>query len=166
MAARGWAKVALGAAGAAAAAQAAYTGGTRALLRHNVARLMDGDPAPLLRMYAPDATLTFPGEHSWGPVYRGRAEIEGFLRRFLATGLRGELGAILVAGPPWATTIAVEFADHARDPQTGAPLYENRAVIVLRTRRGRIVREELYEDTQKVAAFDALLERRAEAVPA
>jgi len=39
-------------------------------------------------------------------------------------------------------------------------------VIVLRTRRGRIVREELYEDTQKVAAFDALLERRAEAVPA
>src|SRR3978361_2194127 len=112
VAARGWAKVALGAAGAAAAAQAAYTGGTRALLRHNVARLMDGDPAPLLRMYAPDATLTFPGEHSWGPVYRGRAEIEGFLRRFLATGLRGELGAILVAGPPWATTIAVEFADH------------------------------------------------------
>jgi ketosteroid isomerase-like protein len=146
-----------GAAGAA-ALHAAYVGATRALLRHNVAALMAGDPRPLLRLYAPNAQLEFPGEHSWGPVYRGRDEIEGFLRRFLAAGLRGELGHVHVGGPPWATRIAAEFDDHAEDPATGERVYDNRAVIVLQTRWGRVVRERVYEDTQKVAAFDAVLE--------
>jgi ketosteroid isomerase-like protein len=142
------------------ALQAAYTGAVRAVLRRNVAALMDGDPTPLLRMYAPDATLEFPGEHSWGPVYRGRDEIEAFLRRFLDAGLRGELGAIFVAGPPWATRIAVEFDDHVDDAD-GTRVYDNRAVIVLRTRWGRVVGERVYEDTQKVAALDTHLERTA-----
>jgi ketosteroid isomerase-like protein len=143
-------------------ARAAYVGGTRALLRRNVAALMAGDPGPLLAMYHRDAVLTFPGEHSWGRTYRGRDEVAAFLRRFLDAGLRGELGAVFVDGPPWATRIAVEFDDHAHDPETGARIYENRAVIVLRTRFGRVVREEVYEDTQKVAAFD----ERLAAVPA
>jgi ketosteroid isomerase-like protein len=142
---------------AVAAAHAAYTGATRALLRRNVAALMAGDPRPLLRMYAPDAVLEFPGEHSWGPVYRGRDAIAGFLRRFLAAGLRGEVGHVFVAGPPWATRIALQFDDWADDPATGERVYENRAVIVLETRWGRVVRERVYEDTQKVAAFDAIL---------
>jgi ketosteroid isomerase-like protein len=144
---------ALAGATAASLARAAYPAAVRALLRRNVAALMAGDPAPLVAMYAPGATLVFPGEHSWGPVYRGRDEIEGFLRRFLAAGLRGELGAIFVDGPPWATRIAIEFTDHAHDAD-GTRVYENRAVIVLRTRWGRVVAEEVYEDTQKVAAFD------------
>jgi ketosteroid isomerase-like protein len=144
-------------AGAAAAALtgAAYPAAVRALLRRNVTALMAGDPEPLLRMYAPGAVLHFPGEHTWGPVYDGREAIGGFLRRFLDAGLRGELTDIYVAGPPWATRIAVRFDDHAHDAATGERIYENRAVIVLQTRLGRVVREEVFEDTQKVAAFDA-----------
>jgi len=144
---------ALAGAATAAAARAAYAQAVRAVLRRNAGALMAGDPRPLLRMYAPDATMVFPGAHSWGRTYRGRDEIEGFLRRFHAAGLRGELGAILVEGPPWATRIAAEFEDHAHDA-AGTRVYENRALIVLRTRWGRVVHEELYEDTQKVAAFD------------
>lgn len=147
---------ALAGAAAAATARAAYAGVVRAILRRNAAALFAGDPKPLLRMYAPDATMVFPGDHSWGRTYRGRDEIEAFLRRFHAAGLRGELGAIFVEGPPWATRIAIEFDDHARDA-SGTKVYENRALIVLRTRWGRVVHEELYEDTQKVAAFDAHL---------
>jgi ketosteroid isomerase-like protein len=139
---------------AAAALTAAYPAAVRALLRRNVAALMAGDPAPLLRMYARDARMTFPGRHSWGRTYEGRDEIAAFLRRFLDAGLRGEVGTIFVAGPPWATRIALEFDDHADDPRTGARVYENQAVIVLRTRLGRVVEERVYEDTQKVAAFD------------
>ena len=89
------------------------------MLRRNVAALMAGDPAPLLADVRPDADLTFPGDHSWGRAYRGRDEIAAFLRRFLDAGLRGELGAIFVEGPPWATRIAVEFDDHAYDADTG-----------------------------------------------
>jgi uncharacterized protein (TIGR02246 family) len=144
---------ALTGAAAAAAARAAYTGAVRAILRRNAAALFAGDPKPLLRMYAPDATMVFPGVHSWGRTYRGRDEIEAFLRRFHAAGLRGELGTIFVQGPPWATQIAIEFDDHARDKH-GTKVYENRALIVLQTRWGRVVHEELFEDTQKVAAFD------------
>ncbi len=147
---------ALAGATVAAASRAAYTNAVRAILRRNAAALFAGDPKPLLRMYAPDATMVFPGEHSWGRTYRGRDEIETFLRRFHAAGLRGELGAIFVEGPPWATRIAIEFDDHARDAH-GTKVYENRALIVLRTRWGRVVHEELFEDTQKVAAFDAHL---------
>jgi ketosteroid isomerase-like protein len=162
----GWTKVAAGAMGAT-LARAAYVSTTRALLRRNVTALMAGDPQPLLAMYHRDAVLTFPGEHSWGRTYHGRDEVAAFLRRFLDAGLRGELGAIFVDGPPWATRIVVEFDDHAHDPQTGERIYENRAVIVLRTRFGRVVREEVYEDTQKVAAFDERLAARdTAAVPA
>ena len=161
----GWTKVAAGAAGAL-AARAGHDAAVRALLRRNAARLMEGDPGPLLALYHPDATLTFPGEHSWGRTYRGRDEIASFLRRFLDAGLRGEVGAILLQGPPWALRIAVEFVDRAHDPRTGERIYENRAVLVLRTRRGRVVAEEVYEDTQKVAAFDERLATIATAVPA
>jgi ketosteroid isomerase-like protein len=147
---------ALAGATAAAAARAAYAQTVRAILRRNAAALFAGNPKPILRMYAPDATMVFPGEHSWGRTYRGRDEIAAFLDRFHAAGLRGELGAIFVEGPPWATRIAIEFDDHARDAG-GTKVYENRALIVLRTRWGRVVHEELFEDTQKVAAFDAHL---------
>jgi ketosteroid isomerase-like protein len=141
---------------AAVLAQPLYALAVRAILRRNVAALMAGDPGPLLKMYAADAELEFPGEHSWGPVYRGRDEIDGFLRRFLAAGLRGEIRDVFVAGPPWATRIALLFDDHAHDA-AGARVYENRAVIVLKTRFGKVVAERIYEDTQRVAAFDALV---------
>jgi ketosteroid isomerase-like protein len=141
----------------AAVARPLYAWSVRALLLRNVRALMTGDPGPLLRMYADDAALEFPGEHSWGPVYRGKPEIEGFLRRFLAAGLRGEVVDVFVAGPPWATRIAVLFDDWARDGE-GVKVYENRSVIVLTTRLGKVVRERVYEDTQKVAAFDVVLE--------
>jgi uncharacterized protein (TIGR02246 family) len=133
-----------------------YAGAVRAVLRRNVAALMAGDPGPLLKMYAADAQMTFPGESTWGRTYRGRDDIEGFLRRFLAAGLRGEVRDIFVAGPPWATRIALQFDDWAHD-DAGTKVYENRAVIILHTRWGKVVEELVYEDTQKVAAFDELV---------
>src|SRR3954451_20962789 len=144
-------------AAAALLARPAYAAAVRAVLKRNVNALMAGDPGPLLAMYADDAELEFPGEHSWGPVYRGREAIEGFLRRFLAAGLCGEIVDVFVAGPPWATRIAVLFDDWAYDAAGTTKVYENRSVIVLETRLGKVVRERVYEDTQKVAAFDDVL---------
>jgi ketosteroid isomerase-like protein len=146
----------------AAVARPVYVFVIRGLLRRNAARLMAGDPAPLLRMYADDAVLEFPGESTWGPEYRGKAEIEGFLRRFLDAGLRGSIGQIWVSGPPWATRLAVEFDDWAYDAGGTTKVYENRSMLVLETRFGKVIRERVYEDTQKVAAFDEwLIERDA-----
>jgi ketosteroid isomerase-like protein len=140
-------------------AQLGYGAVYRALLRRTVSRLMAGDVDAFLRFYADDATLTFPGDNSWGPVYRGKDEIRAFLERFLRVGLRGELGEIFVNGPPWDTTVAVRFDDRAKAPD-GTIVYENRAMVLLRSRWGKIVSEEVFEDTEKVAAFDRWLESR------
>jgi ketosteroid isomerase-like protein len=139
------------------AAQAAYAAIYRAVLRRTAARLMAGDVDAFLSFYADDATITFPGDNSWGPVYRGKDEIRGFLERFLRVGLRGELREVLVSGPPWDTTICARFDDTATAP-SGEVVYENRAVIFLKGRWGKVVSEEVFEDTERVAALDRWLE--------
>jgi ketosteroid isomerase-like protein len=135
-----------------------YRWATRSLVRYVVGRLSAGDVEPLLRLYADDATLSFPGRHSWGRDYRGRDEIEGFLRRFVRVGLKGETHEILVNGPLWNTVVCIRFTDDARAPD-GTVVYANRAVIFVKLAWGRIVFEETYEDTQKVAELDEYLER-------
>ena len=140
-------------AGVACLGQAAYAWAFRRLLRRNASGLMAGDVDGFLRFYADDATLVFPGRNSWGPEYRGRDEIERFLKRFLAVGLQGELHEILVSGPPWNTTVCARFDDHATAPD-GTTVYENRAVIFLKVAWGKVRYEEVFEDTERVAAFD------------
>ena len=147
------------------AAQLGYAAVYRALLRRTVPKLMAGDVDAFLRFYADDATVTFPGDNSWGPVYRGKDEIRGFLERFLRVGLQGEVHEVLVSGPPWDTTVAVRFDDRARAPD-GTTVYENRAVVFLRSRWGKIVSEEVFEDTEKVAAFDRWLADNEPGLPA
>jgi ketosteroid isomerase-like protein len=51
----------------------------------------------------------------------------------------------------------VRFDDHADGPD-GTRLYENRTVLVLRTRWGKIVEhEDFYVDTGRIAEFDRKL---------
>ena len=107
--------------------------------------------------YADDAVLTFPGESSWSGEHRGRGAIERFLRRFIAAGLVGHAEDILVNGPPWRTRIAVVFTDHTSD-QEGNEVYANRAVLYAVARWGKITRQEDFEDTHKVEAFDRWLD--------
>ena len=137
--------------------QAAYAALCRFLLRRAAGRLMAGDVDAFLRFYADDAELSFPGGSSWGRVYRGKAEIRGFLERFLRVGISGEVHEILVTGPPWDTTACVRFTDRALGSD-GAPVYENRTMILLKSRWGKVVSEEIFEDTERTAAFDRYLE--------
>ena len=139
------------------ALQALYSAVFGFLLRRAAGRLMAGDVDAFLRFYADDAELSFPGGSSWGRVYRGKAEIRGFLERFLRVGISGEVHEILVTGPPWDTTACVRFTDRALGSD-GAPVYENRAMILLKSRWGKVVSEEIFEDTERTAAFDRYLE--------
>lgn len=136
--------------------RAAYARMFAAVLRRNVKSLSGGDYRSILRLYAKNGEIVFPGRNSWAGTYRGRAEIERFLARFVRAGLQGEIGQLIVSGPPWDARVAVHFNDRAHDDH-GAVIYENRAVIALHVRWGRVLREEVYEDTQRVGAFDAWL---------
>ena len=47
-----------------------YKASIRALVRHGIARLNQGDATLLLRLASPDAELTFPGDNSWAGMHR------------------------------------------------------------------------------------------------
>jgi ketosteroid isomerase-like protein len=129
------------------------------MIRHNVNKTNGGDIGPTLNTYAQDGVLRFPGDHSWGGEYRGRARIKEFLDRCVQVGLQFEIEDVVVAGWPWSMKVCIRLTDVARDADR-AVVYENRAVIFANAAWGKISAAEVYEDTQAVAAFDRYLETR------
>ena len=143
-----------------------YKAAVRWMIRRNVAALNQGNYQPVLGMYADGATLTFPGDNSWSRMYReprpgrapapthvGRTEIEAFLRRYVGNEIQMEIEDILVNGPPWNTRVAVVVHDWI-PTEDGPDLYANRAVLFIRTRWGKTITHEDFEDTERSAAFD------------
>lgn len=126
------------------------------MIRRGVRRINAGDIGPMLSSFANDATLVFPGDHSWGGEYKGKAEIRRFLERFVEAGIQLEPHEILVQGWPWNTTVMLRFTNEARDAD-GAVVYANRGAIFARAAWGKIKFQEDYEDTQKVVEFDEYL---------
>ena len=47
-----------------------YKAAVRALVRHGIRRLNEGDPEFLLRLCGPDPELAFPGDNSWASMFR------------------------------------------------------------------------------------------------
>jgi ketosteroid isomerase-like protein len=143
-----------------------YKAAVRALVRRSISRLNQGDPSLLLRLASADAELAFPGDNSWAamhrPVQKGRdrhvthqgiEECRTFAARFVGEGIQFAIEDILVNGPPWNLRVAVRAHDFITD-RTGGDDYNNRAVMFLELRWGRLVRWEDYEDTERVAAWD------------
>ena len=144
-----------------------YKATLRALVRHTLTKLNAGDTTLVLRLAAPDAELCFPGDNSWAAMHRpvikgrlphvthrGHVECEAFARRFVDEGLQFEVEDILVNGPPWRLRVAVRAHDFAIDGE-GNDTYSNRVVAFMEMRWGRLERWEDYEDTERVAAWDA-----------
>ncbi len=139
-----------------------YKAIVRALIRKDIAHVAAGDPGPAAARYAEDAVLTFPGQNSWAmqhratasssdgvPTHRGRAEIEAFLARYTAEGMKMRVDDILVNGPPWHCRAAVRVTHAAPDGT------ETRGVLFVTSRWGKVVAQEDYEDTQAIAAREA-----------
>jgi limonene-1,2-epoxide hydrolase len=87
----------------------------------------------------------------------GKAAIDRFLQNFTAAKLQGEIKQLAISGPPWALTMMVRFDDHADGPD-GARIYENRTVLVMGTKWGKVVdHEDFYVDTGRILALDGKL---------
>lgn len=127
-------------------------------LRRDLQALNVGDYRPLLANYTDDAVLRFPdGDHRWAGEHRGKPAIERFLREFTAAGLRGNVRELVISGPPWRMMVIARFDDYATGPD-GQPLYGNRAVLLIRTRWGRIVEQsDFFEDTGRITNFETRL---------
>jgi ketosteroid isomerase-like protein len=128
----------------------------------DLAWLNDGDYRPLLSNYSDDAVLLFhDGPHRWaGPRHgrhAGKAAIEEFLREYVNARVQGTIVKLWTAGPPWALTLITRFDDHADGPK-GQRLYQNQAVLVLRTRFTKIIeQQDFYIDTDRIIEFDHAL---------
>ena len=144
-----------------------YKASIRALLRHSINKLNSGDYSLMLKMASPDFELAFPGENSWATMFRpqqlgrhrhishrGVAEATAFADRFVAEGIQFQIEDILVNGPPWNTRIALRVHDFIPGDDRSPDVYNNRAVLFLELRWGRLFRWEDYEDTERVAAWD------------
>lgn len=145
-----------------------YKAAVRALFRSSIKRLNRGDYSLLVKLAHPNFELAFPGDNSWSTMFRpaargrhrhvthrGTVEAAAFAERFVAEGVQLHVEDILVNGPPWNTRIAVRAYDFVPGLDGGADRYANRAVLFLETRWGRLLRWEDYEDTERVAAWDA-----------
>ena len=144
-----------------------YKAAIRALLRRSIDKLNAGDASMLIKMAHPDVVIVFPGDNTWArmfrPVEKGREphethrgvkECSAFADRFVAEGNQFVIEDILVNGPPWNTRIAMRVYDYSPGPD-GTDQYNNRAIAFLEIRWGRLVLWEDYEDTERIAAWDA-----------
>jgi hypothetical protein len=124
--------------------------------------LNEGDPSLLLRLDADDVHFRFPGESSWTADVRSKEEVERWLRRMISTGLQHSPEQVVLQGPPWDMTICLRGTDHLDSPE-GESVYANRYVIWGRIAWGLLREYEVYEDTQKLPAFDDYLAARQHA---
>ena len=131
---------------------------TKRLVNWVFARLRAGDIRPALALYSRDAHMMFPGRNSWSGEFRGKRELRAWLERFAAARIQIFADAVVAVGPPWNTTLCIRGHDHVTSPQ-GETVYENRYVMWVKLRWGRIHEEETYEDTERPLALDAWLER-------
>jgi ketosteroid isomerase-like protein len=132
------------------------------LVSYLMSRLRAGDVRPTLLLDAPDVELTFPGQNSWSGVFRGKADVERWRRRFAALGIQIFPDEVVAKGWPWNTTLCVRGHDYLHGP-AGELVYENRYVIWGQLSWGKLKRYEVYEDTHKANQLDEyLLEHRPE----
>jgi ketosteroid isomerase-like protein len=130
----------------------------KAIITRNMARLREGEYRPLLRLDANNIRFRFPGDSSWATELEGRDELERWLQRFVAAGLKIYPDEVIAQGPPWSMTICVRGTDHLDTDDRR--VYENRYVIWGRMAWGLLREYEVYEDTQASKALDEYLVRR------
>ena len=130
-----------------------YAWAVRSMLHRNLRCLREGNFEPLFSTYADDIRFVFPGHSSWAGEFRGRKEVERWVRRVYQVGLRLEPHEIFVAGPPWDTTVGLRFTDRCTTPD-GTIFYTNQGMFFGKIAWGKITYYEIHEDTEKVVVLD------------
>lgn len=119
----------------------------------------------------PDVEFAFPGTNSFSTMFRptvkgrecfvthrGIDEARAFAERFVDLGIQVGIEDILVNGPPWNTRVALRAHDFLTGPD-GTDAYNNRYIDFIEIAWGRLRRFEVYEDSERVTAWDAQRER-------
>ena len=125
----------------------------RKQVRHTFARLNARDYDAVVAQFGATHEHSFPGDHALGGTRRTLAATRRWYVR-LATVLPNvqfEVLRIAVSGWPWHTTCAVEWTDHGTTVD-GTP-FANQGVHMVTLAWGRVVRLQIYCDTDVLAAI-------------
>lgn len=119
-------------------------------VRRGFGQLSAGDYEAVLREFAPNAALSFAGQHALSGHHRGIGMVRLWFRRLyrLFPGIRFEIHDVLATGWPWNTVVVTHFSVQA-NLRDGRP-YRNQGMQYVRLRWGRVVEDRIYEDTQKL----------------
>jgi ketosteroid isomerase-like protein len=110
--------------------------------------LNSGDTGPLLAGLDTPTEHVMWGDHALSGVRSNSESIERWYQRLfrLLPDLRFDIDTIAVKGPPWRTTVFVEWRDSAL-----AGTYGNRGINVVELRYGRVRAIRIHCDTQHLA---------------
>jgi len=132
----------------------------RRIIRGAFSGLNAGRATSVTRLFAPDASHHFIGEHALGGERSTPEAIGRWYARLLAVfpGIRFELGRILVSGWPWNTLVVAEWRESS--PGVDGVPNENTGMNIIELRWGRVRRVSIYTDT---AVLERNLHRLARA---
>ena len=116
------------------------------------AGLREGDARFAASLLADDVEFHFPGRHPFAAHYASKDDSRLWLRRFAHFRPDFAIHQVIASGPPWDIRACILFTDRIGDP-TDDTAYVNEGVCMLRIRRGQVVEERVFLDTQAVADF-------------
>jgi ketosteroid isomerase-like protein len=121
----------------------------RRIVRATFAKMSAGDHMAAARMFADDGCFRFPGSHELGGDYRGKAEVQGwFERAWSMFDFDFEVLDVVVSGAPWNTRVGTRF--NVVVTASDGTRFSNRGMQYVRLAWGKIVEDEIYEDTETV----------------
>ncbi len=117
------------------------------VIRRQFAHLSAGNWRVPFGRFAPDAVLRFPGDHALAGEFHGREAIANwFDRAWSLFEMDFTVDDVVVSGPPWDMRVATRWRN---DPRTAdGRVFPNRGMQYARIRFGRVIEDDLYEDTQ------------------
>src|SRR5215213_613461 len=119
------------------------------IVRRQFAHLSKGDWRKPFRFFTEDAVLRFPGDNELSGEYRGRAAIAAwFDRGWSLFGFDFTVEDVIAKGPPWDMRVATRWRNNLT--ASDGAVYHYRGMQYARFRWGRVLEDELYEDTQTV----------------
>ena len=138
-----------------------YTTIVRRIVRTGFRALSMGDYEHVLRQFHSQVLFSFAGPAPLGGERRGVAEVREWFRRLFAyfPGIQFTVHQVIVQGWPWETLVATRLSVTA--PRRDGSVYRNNMMQFLRLRWGRVVEDQLYEDTYKLVGE---LQQRQEAL--
>lgn len=127
-----------------------YSWVVRRIVRGTFARMNAGDHLAAVRMFRDDGVFRFPGSHELSGEYRGKQAVEGwFERAWSLFDFNFDITDVVVSGMPWNTRVGTRF-DVVVTAADGTA-FANRGMQYVRLSWGKVVEDEIYEDTETVS---------------